>query len=113
MRTFGRRGSCPPAFGQTPQLAKPCDLLAAADYCKNLPDGASTDRCWQAYNIFENKKREAEGSCSLEESSGIAGGSGAHAPCVLALLVLKGRILQSCNHSKLCSILPTRRGGAE
>ncbi len=80
-------------LGQTPQLAKPQDLLVAADYCKNLPEGASTDRCWQAYNIFESKKREAEGSCSLEESSGVAGGSGARAPYAQALLLHRERLL--------------------
>ena len=54
--------------------------LLCAEYCEALPDAAASDRCWQAYNFFESKKREAEGSCSLEESSGVAGGSGAPSP---------------------------------
>ena len=63
-----------------------------ADYCEALPDAAASDRCWQAYNFFESKKREAEGSCSVEESSGVAGGSGAAlaTEAVQALLRLEG-----------------------
>ena len=52
-----------------------------AEYCESLPDAAASDRCWQAYNFFESKKREAEGSCSLEEASGVAGGSGMTHAC--------------------------------
>ncbi|KAK9837517.1 hypothetical protein WJX81_008170 [Elliptochloris bilobata] len=59
----------------------PMNLLEQAEtelseYCESLPDAAASDRCWQAFKFFESKKREAEGSCSLEESSGVAGGSG-------------------------------------
>lgn len=72
---------------------------ARTEYCESLPDTAASDRCWQAYNFFETKKREAEGSCEVEASSGVAGGSGALArPAsshALTVIVQVGRRLCS------------------
>ena len=103
-RTAQQTASLTAFFGRPEQVSIESKLTGRAwgawtEYCESLPDTAASDRCWQAYNFFESKKREAEGSCDVEASSGVAGGSGALArpasPHTLTVIVQAGRRLCS------------------
>lgn len=37
-----------------------------ADFCTNLYGDNETERCWLAYNYFEERKKASEEGCSLE-----------------------------------------------
>lgn len=41
-------------------------VMVHADYCTNLYEDSETERCWLAYNYFEERKKAAEEGCTLE-----------------------------------------------
>jgi hypothetical protein len=45
-----------------------------SDYCTNLYGENETERCWLAYNYFEERKKASEEGCSLEVKDGVVGG---------------------------------------
>jgi hypothetical protein len=45
-----------------------------SDYCTSLYDDDETERCWLAYQYFEEKKAEAESGCSIEAKDGVVNG---------------------------------------
>lgn len=45
-----------------------------SDYCTGLYEEDETERCWLAYQYFEEKKEAAEGGCDIEVKDGVVNG---------------------------------------